>query len=136
MNSVSYKNLFYFLSNYLKNEIQQQFIFHHQLQHQSSLLFFFSKFEELLGVSYRDIFLKSNCLFKPLLFSLFVFVSIFSYLFGTLKFLGQFELISQFDLVCLEFCLFILKPLLLLKQFLILETNCISFIGPFSRKGR
>ena len=64
------------------------------------------------------------------LLGLFVLVSILSYFLGIFKFLCQFEFVSQLDFIGFEFGLFILKSLLLLQQFLILNINGISLVGP------
>ena len=91
---------------------------------------FFSEFEELLGVSHGYIFLEGDLLLQFFLLSLLVFVGFFSYFLGVFKFLGQFELVFELDLIGFEFSLFILQPLLLLQQLLILDIDGISLIGP------
>ena len=94
--------------------------------------FFFSEFEELLGVSHGDIFLEGNLLLQFFLLGLLVLVGFLSYFLGIFKFLGQFEFVSKLDFIGFKFGFFILQSLLLLQQLLILNIDGISFVGPLS----
>ena len=93
---------------------------------------FFSEFEELLGVSHGDIFLEGNLLLQFFLLGLLVLVGFLSYFLGIFKFLGQFEFVSKLDFIGFKFGFFVLQPLLLLQQLLILNIDGISFVGPLS----
>lgn len=92
----------------------------------------FTQLEKLLGISYRNFLLKSYLLFNFLLLVLTIFKGRFSNVLGALKLLSEFELISQFDFISFEFCLFGLQPLFFLKKFLIFNAHSISLICPFS----
>lgn len=70
-----------------------------------------------------------------LLLILPILVCLFSNCLGILELLSQFKFILEFDLISLEFNFFVLQPLLLLEEFLVLDADDVALIGPFRREG-
>lgn len=79
--------------------------------------------------------MEGDLLLNFLLLILPILIGLFGNGLGVLKLLGQFEFIPEFDLIGLEFGLFVLQSLLLLEEFLVLDADEVALVGPFGREG-